>query len=169
MLIKEPTATTTVTLPLTTSSIYACLASTLVSPTTTLSTPPVSFTAPTSTPIPPAKADAQTLIDDLETAFLYAALIGNGGNLPKLCSALNPAGIDQLTGFNFNGSLIQTEVCAAASLQLFAPGLAPVVKGINQQAFAYLATALYSVEVARNYAGGPDLTGLCDAVQPAVI
>ncbi|KAI4170269.1 MAG: hypothetical protein LQ346_008882 [Caloplaca aetnensis] len=169
MLMKEPTAATTVTLPLTTSSIFACLASPVASPTTTLSTPQFSITAPTSTPLSPAKADAQALIDDFGTAFLYAALIGNGGNLPKLCSALDPAGLRQLTGFSLNGSLIQTEVCAAASLQSFAPELASVVVEINQQAFAYLATALYAVQVAGNYAGGPDLTALCDAVQPAVI
>lgn len=129
MLIKEPTATTTVTSPLTTSSIYACLASTLASP-TTLSTL-FSITGPTSAPIRPAKASAQALIDEIGTAFFCAALIGNGNNLPKLCNALNPAGLRQLTSFKVNGSLIQTEVYTAALLQSFAPEMEFAVVNIK--------------------------------------
>ncbi|KAL8664013.1 MAG: hypothetical protein Q9202_003430 [Teloschistes flavicans] len=141
---QETTNTATVTSPSTTSTAFACAPSTSTSAlkaTTTL--PPTS--PPTAIPPPRINATAQALIDEIRTAILYVSLIGNDGNLPKLCSVINPSALKNETGIN--GTAVLAEVCNAASLAVYEPQLAERVVLGNQLGVQYLYTALYAVEV----------------------
>ncbi|KAI4103421.1 MAG: hypothetical protein L6R37_003860 [Teloschistes peruensis] len=98
-------------------------------------------------PVPPPRinATAQALIDEIRTAILYVSLIGNDGNLPKLCSVINPSALKNETGIN--GTAVLTEVCGAASIAVYDPRIAQQVVLANQLGLQYLYTALYAVEV----------------------
>lgn len=84
-------------------------------------------------------------MDELRTAILYAELIGNDGNLGKLCSTLNPAALFNETGIN--GTAVQYEVCSAAAIAKYLPGVAQTVVLENQSGVSFLQTALFAVQV----------------------
>ncbi|KAL8939953.1 MAG: hypothetical protein Q9216_003079 [Gyalolechia sp. 2 TL-2023] len=138
------TNTATVTSPKTTSSEFTCLPSTSIPMNvTTTSFPPLN--TPTAAPLPPINETAQTLIDELRTAILYASLIANGGNEAKICSAINPVSLSNGTGLN--GVAVQNEVCATAAIQKFIPALGKAVVLSNQIGLQYLTVALFAVQV----------------------
>ena len=111
----------------------------------------------------------QAFIDELSTAILYAELFSNAGDQAKLCSVINPASLDEISGIAINGSAVQQEVCALAAIDFAIPSLsAPVIRE-NQAAVSYLATALFAVQVAGKYAGGPNLATLCLEIEAALI
>jgi len=111
----------------------------------------------------------QPFIDELSTAFLYASLIGNGGDEAKSCSVINPSSLFEIKNPTINGTAVQNEVCAFASIQAATPNLANVVIAENQRAVSYLATALFAVQVAGGYAGGTNLATLCDEIEATII
>ncbi|KAL8946875.1 MAG: hypothetical protein Q9222_006787 [Ikaeria aurantiellina] len=145
------TAAPTVTSPATTSTEFYCKASTANVTTPTVSAAPFPSVTPTSVPLPPFDPTVQILVERLETAILYVELIGNGGDLPKLCSTINPTALDNET---LNGTIVQQEVCAAASITLFAPQLAAAVVEENQIGVPYLETALFAVQTVGSAPGG---------------
>lgn len=82
---------------------------------------------------------------------------------------INPASLDKISGIAINGSAVQREVCALAAIDFASPSLsAPVISG-NQAGVSYLATALFAVQVAGNYAGGPNLAALCSEIEATLI
>ena len=111
----------------------------------------------------------QAFIDELSTAILYAELLSNAGNQEKLCSVINPASLDEIKGIAINGSAVQSQVCALASIEFAFPSLSGFVISGNQAAVSYLATALFAVQVAGNYAGGPNLATLCSEIEATLI
>ncbi|KAL9008864.1 MAG: hypothetical protein Q9173_006054 [Seirophora scorigena] len=136
----EVTNTATVTSPVTTSSEFSCLPSTSVSVNvSSTSVPPLN--TPTSIPPPPINQMAQTLIDELRTATLYASLIANDGNQAKICSAINPVSLSNNTGLN--GTAVRNEVCASAAIQKFSPGLAEALLCSSKR----IGLALFAVQV----------------------
>ncbi|KAL8830279.1 MAG: hypothetical protein Q9170_005808 [Blastenia crenularia] len=151
----------TVTSPLTTSSEFACLPSTSSSGPSFTETFPT-LPPPTAVPPPPIDPTAQILIDEIRTAILYASLIANGGNEANICSAINPSSLSNNTGLN--GTIVQSETCAAASLQQYLPGIAPAVILENQAGLSYLSTALFAVQVISGFAGGTNRTTLCNEI-----
>lgn len=124
---------------------------------------------PTASPTPPISSTAQELIDELSTAILYAELFSNGGSAEDLCRLINPASLDEIGGIAINGSAVQEEVCALASIEASNPSLGATVVSANQLAVQYLATALFAVQVAGNYAGGPNLATLCSEIETTLI
>lgn len=58
----------------------------------------------------------QEFIDELSTAILYAELSANAGDEAKLCSVINPASLDEISGIAINGSAVQREICALAAI-----------------------------------------------------
>ncbi|KAL9581001.1 MAG: hypothetical protein Q9212_004155 [Teloschistes hypoglaucus] len=117
---------------------------------------------PTASPPPRINATAQALIDEIRTAILYASLIGNDGNLPKLCSVINPSALKNETGIN--GTAVLNEVCGAASIAVYDPRIAEQVVLANQLGVQYLYTALYAVEVLAGFGGGTNRTTLCNEI-----
>ena len=124
---------------------------------------------PTASPLPPVAPTVQEFINELSTAILYAELISNAGNQAKLCSVINPASLDENKGIAINGSAVQQEVCALAAIEFGTPNLAAAVISGNQAVVPYLATALFAVQVAGNYAGGPNLATLCSEIDATLI
>ena len=135
--------TATITSQATTSTQFSCLSSTVTS--ASISEPTLPISAPSAAPTPPIDAKAQVIVDTLKTEILYVELIGNDGNLPKLCSAINPAALFNETGIN--GTAVQNEVCSAAAIAEFLPGLARTVVLENQNGVAFLEAALFAVQV----------------------
>ncbi|KAL8815740.1 MAG: hypothetical protein Q9223_005153 [Gallowayella weberi] len=161
-----PTNTATVTSPATTSTKFSCLSSaTKTLPSISASTPSIS--PPTAVPPPPINGTGQTLSDELRTAILYVSLIGNDANLAKLCSVINPAALFNETGIN--GTAVQTEVCSAAAIAQFLPGLAQAVVLSNQVGVSYLQTALFAVQAVSRFAGCVNRTMLCSEIDETVI
>ena len=77
--------------------------------------------------------------------ILYVSLIGNDGNLPKLCSVVNPAALSNET--NINGTAVQQEVCAGASLGLaLGQSFVDFLVLENQVGVSYLYLALFAVQ-----------------------
>ena len=107
----------------------------------------------------------QTFINELSTALLYVEILANGGNSEKLCSVINPAGLDKIDSPSINGSAVQTEVCALGAIQAFDPGLATLIVQGNQLGVKYVEQALFAVQVAGKYAGGTNLETLCDEIE----
>lgn len=95
--------------------------------------------------------------------------MASGGNQEKLCSVINPAGLDEISGIAINGSAVQEEVCALGAIDFTSPSLGPVVVKLNQLAVQYLATALFAVQVAGDYAGGTNLARLCSEIDATII
>lgn len=124
---------------------------------------------PTITSLPPVSSTVQTLINDLFTALLYVELISNGGDSEKLCSVIDPPSLNQIPGIGINGSAIQRQVCAAGALNFYSPDLVPPFIVANQIGVSYLATALFAVQVAGNYAGGTNLSTLCAEIQTTYV
>lgn len=89
--------------------------------------------------------------------------------MEKLCSVINPASLDEISGIAINGTAVQQEVCALAAIEFTSPSLADIVISGNQVAVQYLATALFAVQVAGNYAGGPNLATLCSEIEATLI
>ncbi|KAL8876040.1 MAG: hypothetical protein Q9198_005691, partial [Flavoplaca austrocitrina] len=138
------TNTATVTSPATTSISYSCLPTTVTS-SFSFSEPPLSISPPSALPTPPVDPAAQILVDELRTAILYAELIGNDGNLAKLCSTINSAALFNETGIN--GTAVQNEVCSAAAIAKYLPGIAQAVILENQTGVSFLQAALFAVQV----------------------
>ncbi len=109
------------------------------------SEPPLSISPPSALPAPPVDPAAQILVDELRTAILYAELIGNDGNLAKLCSTINSAVLFNETGIN--GTAVQNEVCSAAAIAKYLPGIAQAVILENQTGVSFLQAALFAVQV----------------------
>ena len=129
----------------------------------------MSTTGPTASPLPPVAPTVQEFINELSTAILYTELYSNAGNQAKLCSVINPASLDEISGIAINGSAVQQEVCALAAIEFGIPSLAATVISGNQAVVQYLATALFAVQVAGNYAGGPNLATLCSEIEATLI
>ncbi|KAL8809398.1 MAG: hypothetical protein Q9200_003446 [Gallowayella weberi] len=145
---------------------FSCLSSaTKTLPLISASTPSIS--PPTAVPPPPINGTGQTLSDELRTAILYVSLIGNDANLAKLCSVINPAALFNETGIN--GTAVQTEVCSAAAIAQFLPGLAQAVVLSNQVGVSYLQTALFAVQAVSRFAGCVNRTMLCSEIDETVI
>lgn len=102
------------------------------------------------------------------TAILYTDLFANAGDAAKLCSVINPACLDEINGIAINGSAVQREVCALAAIDFTTPSLSAAVVSENLAGVPYVATALFAVKVAGNYAGEPDLT-LCSENEATLI
>lgn len=111
----------------------------------------------------------QEFINELSTAILYAELFANAGDQIKLCSVINPASLDEISGIAINGSAVQQEVCALAAIEFATPSLSDAVISGNQAGVQYLATALFAVQVAGGYAGGPNLATLCSEIEATLI
>ncbi|KAI4234147.1 MAG: hypothetical protein LQ349_003974 [Xanthoria aureola] len=158
--------TASVTSPVTTSTQYSCLSST-ITPSSSISEPTFPISPPTAVPPPPIDAKAQILVDDLSTIILYAELIGNDGNLAKLCSALNPAALFNETGIN--GTAVQNEVCSAAAIAKYLPGLAQTVVLENQSGVSFLQAALFAVQVLGRFGGCTDRATLCKEIDETLI
>ncbi|KAL8786960.1 MAG: hypothetical protein Q9213_002503 [Squamulea squamosa] len=107
--MQATTNTATITSPTTTTTEFACLPSTVTSTTPSISVPSISISSPTAVPTPHVNGTAQALINEIRTALLYAELIGNDGNLPKLCSVIDPVALFNEIGIN--GTMVQLEVC----------------------------------------------------------
>ena len=115
--------------------------------------------------LPTASPTAQAFIDELSTAILYAELFSNGGDEETLCRLINPSSLAEIKGIAINGTAVQEEVCALGAIELASPSLSDVVISENQLAVQYLATALFAVQVAGNFAGGPNLAKLCSEIE----
>ncbi|KAL9075761.1 MAG: hypothetical protein Q9161_001513 [Pseudevernia consocians] len=164
------TPTTTTTVAATTSASFICLPETSASTSSsTSSAGVVSIPTPTASPLPPVTPTVQEFIDELSTVILYAELFSNAGNQIKLCSVINPASLDEIRGIAINGSVVQQQVCALAAIEFATPDLGDAVIAENQAGVSYLATALFAVQVAGNYAGGPNLATLCSEIEAALI
>ena len=100
---------------------------------------------------------------------MYAELFSNAGGEEKLCSVINPSSLAEISGIAINGTAVQQEVCALAAIEFTSPSLSSVVISENQLAVQYLATALFAVQVAGNYAGGPNLAKLCSEIEANLI
>ncbi|CAO1603815.1 hypothetical protein XANCAGTX0491_007394 [Xanthoria calcicola] len=167
MIYFQATANTaSVTSPVTTSTQYSCLSST-ITPSSSISEPTFAISPPTAVPPPPIDAKAQILVDDLSTIILYAELIGNDGNLAKLCSALNPAALFNETGIN--GTAVQNEVCSAAAIAKYLPGLAQTVVLENQSGVSFLQAAIFAVQVLGRFGSCTDRATLCKAIDETLI
>ncbi|KAL8804565.1 MAG: hypothetical protein Q9182_002480 [Xanthomendoza sp. 2 TL-2023] len=161
------TNTATATSPATTSTKFACLSSATTTSRSSISASTPSVSPPTAVPPPPINGTGQMLIDELRTAILYVSLIGNDANLAKLCSVINPAALFNETGIN--GTAVQTEVCSAAAIAQFLPGLAQTVVLSNQVGVSYLQTALFAVQAVSRFAGCTNRTMLCNEIDETVI
>ena len=82
---------------------------------------------------------------------------------------INPASLDQISGVAINGTAVQQEVCALAAIEATSPNLGPIVISANKLAISFLETALFAVQVAGNYAGGPNLARLCSEIEADLI
>ncbi|CAD6580789.1 MAG: hypothetical protein ASARMPREDX12_000266 [Alectoria sarmentosa] len=164
-----PTPTTTTTEPVTTSATFVCLPTISASTSSSTSSSSVSIAGPTASPLPPVTPKIQEFIDELSTAILYTELLANAGNEAKLCSVINPASLGEISGIAINGSAVQQEVCALAAIDFTTPSLSALVISENQAVVSYLATALFAVQVAGNYAGGPNLATLCSEIEATLI
>ena len=82
---------------------------------------------------------------------------------------INPASLDEISGIAINGTAVQNEVCALASIEFASPSLAAIVVSRNQLAVQYLASALFAVQVAGGYAGGTNLATLCSEIETTII
>ena len=100
---------------------------------------------------------------------MYAELFSNAGDEEKLCSLINPSSLAKISGIAINGTAVQEEVCALAAIEFASPSLSGTVISENQLAVQYLATALFAVQVAGNFAGGPNLAKLCSEIEETLI
>lgn len=96
-------------------------------------------------------------------------MFSNGGNAERLCSLINPASLDEISGIAINGTVVQQEICALGAIEFASPNLASAVISGNQADVQYLATALFAVQVAGNFAGGPNLATLCSEIDATLI
>ncbi|KAI9875581.1 MAG: hypothetical protein M1830_008320 [Pleopsidium flavum] len=107
------------------------------------------------TNLPPFGGQAQQQVMVLATAIYIVEVINNRGNLTQVCNDLNATAL-YLEGLD--GNLAKQKICAAALSPLPPTNSSAITEIIA------LATALYAVEVAGNYAGGTNLTNLCNVV-----
>ncbi|MCJ1471175.1 hypothetical protein MMC07_009823 [Pseudocyphellaria aurata] len=126
-----------------------------------------SIPTPTASPLPPVNPKVQTLLDELATAIVYATLIANDNNLTATCALVDPPALSNITGIN--GKIVQLEVCSAAKIQAQNATASELVVLANQRGVPFLATALYAVQVAGNFAGGTDLDKLCSEIETVSI
>ena len=121
--------------------------------------------APTASPIPPPGALLQDLLAKLVTAVLYVSLFSNGGDYQALCDALVPDNLSNIGSGGVNGTAIKNEICTGAQLVAANAAFEPFLVETNQRGVDFLAVALFAVQVAGKYAGGPDLTTLCSEIE----
>ena len=119
------------------------------------------------TSLPPINPTPQAFINELQTAILYASLIGNDGNVPKLCSVINPAALFKIEGIN--GTAVLNEVCGAAVVELQLPSVTTTLITENQLGVQLLSVALFAVQVAGGYAGGTNLATLCNEINETLL
>ena len=101
----------------------------------------------TTPPLPTVSPQVETFISELTTAILYAELVSNDGFDEKLCSVINPSGLDGIEGVNaVNGTAVQNEVCAVAQIDAADACLAATVQKENQIVVQYLFQALFAVQ-----------------------
>lgn len=98
-------------------------------------------------------------------------LIANDGNLPKLCSTINPAALDAIDvgTESINGSVVLRQVCGGASIQTFFPSFFPTLVNSNASRVKYLVAALFAVQVAGATDGELDLNTLCSQIDVATL
>ena len=137
--------------------------------------PPTPLTAvpeiptPTASPLPPLSPFVQDLVNKLVTASLYATLFANGGDYQAVCNAIIPENLSGVGSSGINGTAVKSEICTGASLVAKNPDLGPFLRESNRRGAGYLATALFAVRVAGNFAGGPDLATLCTEIEVELI
>ncbi|MCJ1462912.1 hypothetical protein MMC07_001516 [Pseudocyphellaria aurata] len=143
-------------------------------PASSARTTPVSVTvtgtkipAPTASPLPPVSNIVEAFIGELATAILYASLIGNDNDLASLCPLINPPALSNISGIN--GEIVRGEVCAAAKVVAQNSAFGEQLVLENQRGVSLLATALFAVQVAGDYAGGTDLNRLCSEIEAELI
>jgi len=135
----------------------------------TTSTASVNYSRPSQAPLrfkkrqtnpPPFSGQAQQQVMTLATAIYIVEVIDNGGNLTHVCRDLNVTAL-YLEGLD--GKLAKQKICAAAINPPPPTNSSAITDVIS------LATALYAVEVAGNYAGGTNLTTLCNVIDVNII
>lgn len=156
-------------LPLLFSRAEAASSSTGEAPTPTalLTTP--TLPTPTASPLPPVSPFVEDLINKLVTASLYANLLANGGDYQATCDLIVPENISGVGSSGINGTAVKTEICTGASLVAINPDFGPFLRDFNRRGGGYLATALFAVRIAGNFAGGPDLATLCTEIEAELI
>lgn len=110
--------------------------------------------------LPPFDPAPASIVRQLATAIYITQVIRNGGNLWKACQNVNVRNLG-LTGIN--GELAKERICAAARI----PPAPADTSTLNE--IIALATGLYAVEVAGKYAGGTNLTNLCNVIDVVTI
>lgn len=151
-------------LGLLTLNVYAATDTDANTSNSTLSVGP--FPVPITPALPSLKEPANTLLEELSTAVTYAVLISNG-NADALCKALNATSLSKVPFIN--GTAVKTTVCNVARIGRQSPELESTLINLNQDWVKYLFTANYGVSVAGGYAGGTDLTNLCNRVDVEVL
>ena len=136
---------------------------------TALPTVPVTPSTPTASPLPPVSPFVGDLLTKLATAVLYASLFANGGDYQALCDVIVPENLSGTGPPGINGTGVKDEVCTGATLVAQNAGFGPFLTKGNQQGVTYLATALFAVQVAGGFAGGPDLAKLCSEIEEELI
>lgn len=121
--------------------------------------------APTASPTPTPGPILQDLLAKLVTAALYVSFFSNGGDYQALCDALVPENLSNIGSGGINGTAIKNEICTGAQLVAANAALEPFLVETNQRGVDFLAVALFAVQVAGNYAGGPDLNTLCSEIE----
>lgn len=139
------------------------------SPTATALAEVPTLPAPTASPLPPVSPFVGDLIGKLATAIYYSFLLANGGDYQAICDAIEPKNLSGLGNGDVNGTVIKKQVCTGASFVAANAALGPFLIEGNQRGSTYLATALYAVQVAGNFAGGPDLAKLCTEIEAELI
>lgn len=127
---------------------------------------------PTASPLPPISPMVADLLGELATAQIYASLFANGGDYQALCDAIVPENLSGIGGAGLgtvNGTGVKAEICTGASLVAQNADYGPFLTQGNQRALGYLATALFAVQVAGEFAGGPDLADLCAEIEEELI
>lgn len=159
---------TLLALPLLVLSVQA-ISSAEASPTPTafVSIPPLA--TPTASPLPPVAPFVQDFLNKLTTAVFYNFLLANGGDYQALCDAVEPENIDAIGSGGANGTAVKTEICAGANLVAANPAFEPFLVKSNQLGIPILGTALFAVQVAGNFGGGPDLAKLCTEIEADII
>ena len=136
---------------------------------TALPTAPVAPPAPTASPLPPVSPFVGDLLTKLATAVLYASLFANGGDYQAFCDAIIPENLSGIGPPGINGTGVKNELCTGATLVARNADFGPFLTEGNQRGVTYLATALFAVQVAGGFAGGPDLAMLCSEIEAELV
>lgn len=135
---------------------------------TALTTIP-SIPTPSASPLPPLSPFVGDLINKLVTASLYSTLYANGGDYRATCDAIIPENVSGVGSSGINGTAVKSEICAGASLVAQNADYGPFLRESYRRGAGYLATALFAVRIAGNFAGGSDLAKLCTEIEAEII